>query len=400
VIRRILVLQTLPRPSVFSPNNALVTLGRHLERNRYEMTVAVPRLGLLTEALIREGIQVTRIPGLETYRRHDAIWRLPVVSLRLAALARRLGIHLILANHAELGPFAHAASRLCGIPWVCFLRQADRSRRYYEKYRVARADAVGAVSDAALEGFRSFLREAGASSGAMTAIPTGIDLPDSEGGPVTPDRLPAGWPPGSRIVGTVGLREVKRPEVLLEILSRVTAETPDARCLFVGALDAARREQLESLAREKGVLDRVWFTGQQRDMGPWYRTMNVYAHTSRSEGFPKAALEAMAHGLPVVAFRVGGIPEAVADGETGRLCAPDDLETFARHLAALLADPQGARLLGDAGRRRVRERFSAGVMAAGFAALFEQTLEAARRRKGQAGAVPPEQEKGTTPAPR
>ena len=143
MIRRILVLQTLPRPLVFSPNNALLTLARHLDRRRYEMVVAVPRPGLLTEALEKEGVRTVRVPGLKTYRRHDAIWRLPVVSLRVASWARKAGVHLLLSNHAELGPFAHAAARLCGIPWVCFLRQADRSRRYYEKYRVARADMVG-----------------------------------------------------------------------------------------------------------------------------------------------------------------------------------------------------------------------------------------------------------------
>jgi glycosyltransferase involved in cell wall biosynthesis len=310
------------------------------------MTVAVPRPGLLTEALAKEGVRAIRVPGLRTYRRHDAIWRLPVVSLRVAALARKCRAQLLLANHAELGPFAHAAARLCHIPWVCFLRQADRSRRYFDKYRVARADAVGGVSEAALEGYRAYLREEGLPGNLVKAIPTGIDLtgiPGASGG-VSP--LPPGWSSASRIAGTVGLREVKRPEVLLEIVARLVREVPEARCLFVGAVEGGRREQLESLARSKGIFDRVWFAGQQREVGPWYRTMQVYAHTSRSEGFPKAALEAMAHGLPVVAFRVGGIPEAVLDGETGFLCEPDDLETFVRHLGLLLSHPDQAREMG------------------------------------------------------
>jgi glycosyltransferase involved in cell wall biosynthesis len=379
VIRRILVLQTLPRPLVFSPNNALLTLARHLDRRRYEMAVAVPRAGLLTEALEKEGVRTVPVPGLRTYRRHDAIWRLPVVSLRVASWIRKTGAHLLISNHAELGPFAHAAARLCGIPWVCLLRQADRPRRYYEKYRVARADAVGAVSEAALDGYRRFLRESGIDPRPMEAVPTGIDIPDPAGDAGRALPLPTGWPSSARVVGTVGLREVKRPELLLEIFSRVASSAPEARGLFVGGVEESRRQKLESLARERGILERIWFAGQQREMGPWYRAMDVYAHTSRSEGFPKAALEAMAHALPVVAFRVGGIPEAVADGETGLLCEPDDFDAFARNLALLLSRPDQARALGEAGRRRVAERFSPEVMARGLMDLFDRAIEQGNR---------------------
>ena len=145
--------------------------------------------------------------------------------------------------------------------------------------------------------------------------------------------------------------------------------------------EEARRRQLESLAREKGILDRVWFAGQQREMAPWYGAMHVYAHASRSEGFPKAALEAMAHALPVVAFRVGGIPEAVVDGETGLLCDPDDCETLARHIDRLISRPGEARALGEAGRRRVAERFSPEGMARGMMDLFD-LVPAGDDRKG------------------
>ncbi|MCI0566932.1 MAG: glycosyltransferase, partial [Acidobacteria bacterium] len=149
-----LVLQTLPRPNVFSPRNALLTLARNLDCSRFTMTVAVPRPGLLSEALENEGIRVERIAGLRTYRRHDALWRLPTVVLRIARLAARMKARFVVSNHAELGPFADAAARLNGIPWICFLRQADRSECYYEKYRVARSHAVAAVSEAALHGYR------------------------------------------------------------------------------------------------------------------------------------------------------------------------------------------------------------------------------------------------------
>jgi glycosyltransferase involved in cell wall biosynthesis len=385
LIRRILILQTLPRPLVFSPNNALITLARHLDRRQFEMVVAVPRPGLFTEALAREEVRVVRVPGLRTYRRHDAVWRLPIVALRVASLARRMRADLIFANHAELGPFAHAAARLCSLPWTCFLRQADRSRNYYEKYRVARADAVGAVSEGALAGYRAYLRENRLPENPMMVVPTGIDVPEGTGEREGTPLLPPGWTTRRGIVGTVGLREVTRPEMLLDVLGRIAPGFPEARCLFVGAVEESRREQLESLARQRGISDRVWFAGQQREMGPWYGAMQVYAHTSRSEGFPKAALEAMAHGLPVIAFRVGGVPEAVIDGETGFLCDPDDLESFALVLSRLLADPDRARTQGEAGRKRVKENFSPEAMARGVEKLFHRLLGEDRLRDPAAG---------------
>ncbi len=378
---RILVLQTLPRPQAFSPNNALITLARHLDRHRYEMFVAVPREGRLTEALEAAGVRVFRVPGLRTYRRHDAVWRLPLVALRSAKLARRVGADLVVANHAELGPFAHAAARLNGVPWICFLRQADRSDRYYRKYRLARANAVAGVSDASLGGYRAFLHREALAPNPTVAIPTGMDpAPSGARAGEAAVRKSLGWSASERVVGSVGLREIKRPELLLEILARVTVLVPDVRCILVGGADVARQRGLDSIAASLRLADRVRFAGQQREMDPYYRALDVYAHASRSEGFPKAILEAMAHGLPVVAFRVGGIPEAVVDGSTGVLCAPDDREAFAAALARLLGDRELARAMGEAGRRRVEEVFSPVVMARSAMELFDRVLGESRRR--------------------
>lgn len=370
-----LVLQTLPRPSVFSPHNALLTLARNLDRSRYTMTVAVPRPGLLSEALEKEGIRVVRVAGLRTYRRHDALWRLPTVVLRVARLASRLGARILVSNHAELGPFSDSAARLSQIPWICFLRQADRPERYYEKYRVARSDAVAAVSEAALTAYRSYLSRRGLAANTMRVIPTGIELPAKESlsptfltGPQSERRV---HPP---TLGTVGLRSVKRPELLLEIFARIRQRLPTARCLMIGNAEIEELSKLRSQAEGLRISDCVEFPGQQRDMDSWFRRMDVYAHTSRSEGLPKAVLEAMAHSLPVVAFNVGGISEAVADGESGFLCADDDLDSYCKAVLLLLNDAARSRQFGSAGRARVEQTFSPRIMADGIMQLLDQVL--------------------------
>jgi glycosyltransferase involved in cell wall biosynthesis len=316
-----------------------------------------------------------RIAGLDTYRRHDALWRLPTVVLKVARLTSRTGARLLVSNHAELGPFANAAARLNRIPWICFLRQADRPARYYEKYRVARCNAVAAVSEAALHAYRAYLAHKGLAVNSMRVIPTGIELPAGANPPPShPAALETNRQPHSPTLGTVGLRSVKRPERLLEIFARVHQHVPAARCLMIGSMEPEQLSRLRSQASELGVADSLEFPGQQRDMDPWYRRMDVYAHTSRSEGLPKAVLEAMAHALPVVAFNVGGISEAVADGESGFLCPEDDLEAYCTALLRLLNDAAIARRLGDVGRSRVELKFSPRSMVDGMMALFDQVL--------------------------
>ncbi|HEU5181282.1 MAG TPA: glycosyltransferase family 4 protein [Candidatus Polarisedimenticolia bacterium] len=372
---RLLVLQTLPRPTAYSPSNALLTLARGLDRSRLIMTVATPRRGLLTEALEAAGVATLRVPGLSTYRRHDALWRLPSVAFRLTQHLRNLQADLLLSNHAELGPFAHAAGRLTGTPWICMLRQADRPRRYYEKYRVGRADAVAAVSSAALEGYRACATQDRALERLHRVIPTGIALP-SEG--------PEGRAEIPPTIGTVGLRSVKRPELFLRIVGRVHRTMPGVRALAVGGAEAPVLAELEALGRELGIRETTTFPGQQKEMRPWYDAMSVYAHTSRSEALPKAVLEAMGHGLPVVAFRVGGNREAVAEGVSGFLIEEGNEEEFAEALLRLLSNPDLARRMGRAGRTRVAEQFSEKRMTEEMMALFEETV-GARREMARTG---------------
>jgi glycosyltransferase involved in cell wall biosynthesis len=371
---RLLILQTLPKPTAYSPNNALLTLARGLDRSRFTMTVAVPRDGLLTEALEAAGVATLRVPGLATYRRHDALWRLPSVALRLTRHLRRLQADLVVSNHAELGPFAHAASRLAGIPWVCMLRQADRPPRYYEKYRVARADAVAAVSAAALEGYRAFAADRRLPEGLMRVIPTGMALPRNSADAGL--RQEAGtFPP---TVGMVGLRRVKRPELFLRIMAHLHRRMNEVRCIAVGGVGASDLARLETLSLQLGIRSSTTFPGQQKDMSPWYDAMSVYAHTSRSEALPKAVLEAMAHSLPVVAFRVGGICEAVEEDVSGFLLEEGDEEGFSEALLRLLSDPALAQGMGRAGRARIAERFSERGMTEGMMALFEEVVHARR----------------------
>jgi glycosyltransferase involved in cell wall biosynthesis len=114
----------------------------------------------------------------------------------------------------------------------------------------------------------------------------------------------------------------------------------------------------------------VCFAGYQRHPEACLRLMDVFALTSRSEGMPVAMLEAWAAGIPVVASRVGGIPELVREGHNGLLFDFPDVPALANALEKLIKEPGLARTLGGAGREEVRARFSVGETAGNYDRLY------------------------------
>lgn len=168
-----------------------------------------------------------------------------------------------------------------------------------------------------------------------------------------------GIPPDAPVVGTVGrLAEVKRQDVLLRAFARLRGA-----CHLVLVGDGPMRPELERLAAELGIGNRVHFAGYQPAPERFFHVMNVFALTSRSEGMPLAVLEAWAAGVPVVASRVGGLPELIEEGVNGVMFEAGDDATLAVHLEQLLRDLEQARVLGAAGQHTVRSRFDVSVMA-------------------------------------
>jgi glycosyltransferase involved in cell wall biosynthesis len=124
-------------------------------------------------------------------------------------------------------------------------------------------------------------------------------------------------------------------------------------------IGGGRREtEMRQLAVEMGLEERVRFLGQRDDVPDLLAALDIFVLPSHSEGVSLALLEAMAAGLPVIASRVGGLPEVVTDGDTGLLIPPQDPEALAAALARLLDEPAWAKKLGENARRQVEENFS------------------------------------------
>jgi len=172
-----------------------------------------------------------------------------------------------------------------------------------------------------------------------------------------------------RIVVVGRLAPQKRPDVAVQALARVRERFPEAE------LDLAAHGPLEAetarLVGELGLGGHVRLLTQAGDVAGLLSEAACFLLTSDYEGLPYTVLEAMAAGVPVVATRVGGVPEQIVDGETGFLFEPGDPAAAAAAVERILADPEGAVRLGEAGRERVRREFGLERMVGETVALYD-----------------------------
>ena len=156
-----------------------------------------------------------------------------------------------------------------------------------------------------------------------------------------------GLPPNS-IVFAGALTERKGVDVLLHAMVRVRAAVPTASLHVVGNRD---NPAMESLAEELGLREAVRFTGFKSDPRSTIAAGAVFVLPARADGFPLALLEARSCGVPIIASAVGGIPEAMSNGEAGLLIEPGDADVLADALIRVLTDPPLAARLRSASRQ-------------------------------------------------
>lgn len=160
-------------------------------------------------------------------------------------------------------------------------------------------------------------------------------------------------------------------------LLQAAALVPDAIFLLAG--DGPERSALERLCRQIGLEDRVIFLGQRDDVPRLLASCDLFVLPSLFEGMPLSVIEAMAAGKPVVATAVGGTNEIVVDGSTGVLTPPMDAPALASAIRAMLADRAMSARMGEAGRERAIEMFSAEAMVRRVAEVYDEVLAHALR---------------------
>lgn len=356
--------------------NMVVQLGLALRDLGHAPIVVTMREGWMTERAAAGGLPVwiePQRPGL------DLGW-----VARFARRLRRERIDVLHSHEFAMNVFGGTAAVLARVPSVSTIHGkhwiADRKRRAIA-YRVLARLGVPVV--AVSEDLASYLASGlGIPREQIRLVHNGIPMrPPKVGAEHTPiaaaraaegaapDRVEIrrslGLPAEGPLILAVGnLYPVKDHATLL----RALPELPGARVAIAGR--GEEEPNLRRLAAELGIEARVHLLGLRDDVDRLLAAADLFVQPSRSEGLPLAVLEAMAAGLPVVATRVGGMGEAVADGETGILVEPGRPEALAAALRRLLGDDVLRERMGRAARTRAQAEFSVETMARRYVALY------------------------------
>lgn len=344
----------------------VATLLPRLDSQRYAPAVCcLTHAGAMAEDLRSQGIRVwvlgLRRSGVlvaDAVRAVGALRRMT----RLLRLERPTILHAHMFHAYVLGAFAARAS---GVPIIVSGRHSTgpfhrgRSALLLERVANRFTDVIVACSAAVADDVQ---RHGHMPPERLRIIHNGVTLP-SLLDPVAREahRCAFGLSPEDPVLMCVAnFHHYKGHRELIRAIRVVRGTVPSLKVLFVG--DGPLRGSLEDLAFRNGLAATLQFLGPRDDVPMLLQLADGFVLPSHTEGLPLTVLEAMATGLPVVATRVGGIPEVVTDGKTGLLVPPGDLAALAAAIGRILQDPTGARRMGQAGRAQVEREFSLGRM--------------------------------------
>jgi len=354
----------------------LVEFARRADRGRFDLQfVSLGSRGVLADEIEELGWPVTAL-GLPNGLR-------PSLVVKLARTFRRWRPDVVHTHDDRALFYAGPAAWVTRVPLVVNTRHGRNfhftPRQVAVGRRLARlVDRYVSVSDDA----RTLCVAEGIAPSRLRTILNGIDT----------GRFRFGGPDPSGPVVTVARLSPEKDVANLVRATAIAAErVPELRVEVAGGGPCLA--DLNRLAVELGASDHIAFLGEVREIPALLARARIFVLPSRSEGIPLTVLEAMACGLPVVATRVGGLPEVVDEGVTGLLVPTADPAALARAIIKIWNDPDRGDRLGRAGRQRAEERFDVRRMVAQYENLYRERPGAPSRP--DAGSRPA----GTTPEP-
>jgi glycosyltransferase involved in cell wall biosynthesis len=383
------VARVIGRLNIGGPAQHVIYLTAGLPRARFESVLLcgreAPSEGSMRALAARWAVRPIAVPGLG--RRVS-----PVDDMRslvfLTRFFRSFRPHIVHTHTAKAGALGRLAAWLTGVPVVVHTYHGHVFHGYFSRPMTSLFLAVDrmlarstsrllAVSESVK---RELIRYRIGGPGQVTVQPLGLDLTAFLGCQVHGGELRRELGVDSRrpLVGIVArLVPIKRHEDFIAASALLAARIPEARFLVIG--DGERRTELEVLVRKKGLGERVRFLGWRHDLDRIYADLDVVVLTSANEGSPVSLIEAMAAGRPVVATEVGGVPDLVEHGVNGVLGRAGDPSATAEAIAALLADPERRRVMGEAGRKRVRDAYTIDQLVSDMDRLYTELLPGRQR---------------------
>jgi glycosyltransferase involved in cell wall biosynthesis len=379
---RIRVLFVEHRAGIGGGQTHLLEVLRHLDRGRFEPFASLVSEGYCHDQLAALDIE-TSVIDIRRVLRKSPLKTLHNVSA-LARLIKRKRIQLVHCGSLKSLLVAGPAARHRRIPAIWhahvtgdFGWPLDIAGCWLSSLIIAGSHCIA----------RRFERCPYADR-KLNVIHDGVDTHHFDPNRGYPDlRAELGLAADQTVIGYVGrLEREKGIDVFTEAIPGIAGRDERIGFLIVGGdpdggstLEGPLRQRLEA----SGHIGRVRFAGFRADTAPCFAAMDMLVAPSRSEGFGLAIAEAMAMGLPVVASRVGGIPEVVEDGRTGILVPPSDSRMAAAAVIDLLSDRSRMAGMGRAGRQRILTQFSMERHVAGL----EKVYEGLARPRGRGGSV-------------
>lgn len=366
-VRILYLIVTLP---VGGAEEHLLSLVRNLDRNRFDPSVCcIGRSGPIGRELETGGTRVVELGKLEKGGFDGKIVPLLQEMLRNGRTSL-LHSHLYHANmYGRLAAFREGVHAVCSIHNTYV--HPKPHRRVINWWLARRTPVIIAGSEAIKN---DILRYDGVPSGKVRVIPYGVDV-EKFAIPLSrrEARNKLGLPLDRFLAGTVGrLEEQKGQSYLVEAAARLRREGMPLSLLLIGS--GREEERLRGLVAREGIEEDVLFLGTRRDLPDLFRAMDVFVLSSLWEGLPLALLSAMASGVPVVATRVGGIPEVVRDGVNGYLVPPADPSALAAALRRVWDDPGGGATCGEAAAETVRSGYSHRRNAERIMEIYDEVL--------------------------
>ncbi len=359
----------------------LLSLVRNLDPARFAPVVCcIGRSGPIGREIAAAGCRVLELGKLRT-----GGFDREIVAL-LRGTIRREGADLVHSHLYHANLYGRLAAFREGVPAVASVHNTyvrhKLHRRLLNRWLGRRTPRILAGSEAIKA---DVVRYDGVPAEKVVVVPYGIDT-DRFALPLSREaaRAALGLPPGRIVLGTVGrLEEQKGQGHLVAAMGILRRRGLTPLLLLVGS--GREEEGLRRRVAAEGLEDDVRFLGTRRDLPELFRAMDLFVLPSLWEGLPLALLSAMAAGLPVVATSVGGIPEAVRDGESGYLVPPGDAEAIAGAVERAIRDPASAAACGAAARDAARARYSHRTTAERIMAIYDEVLSGG----GGAGAAEP-----------
>jgi glycosyltransferase involved in cell wall biosynthesis len=393
------VCRIIGRLNIGGPAIHAILLTQGLRARGYETVLVAgregPREGNLHDLAAEKGVEPVILPELG---REVRPYRDCTALVKLVRLLRRLRPDIVHTHTAKAGALGRIAAKLAGIPVIVhtfhghvlhgyFSRGTTRFFLTIERCLAAISTKVLTVSDGQC---RDLLRLRIGRPETVGVMPLGLELDGFLGSDLRRGELRRQLDVNAEapLVGIIGrLAPIKDHATFLEAASDLHKSRPDVRFLIVG--DGELRSRLEQQAHALGLDGCAHFLGWQRELEPIYADLDLVVLSSLNEGTPVSLIEAMAAGLPVVATKVGGVPDLVADGKTGLLVPPKDPMAMSQAMETLLADPERRRQMGRLGRDAVYPLYSDTALMDRMHRLYSSLLQASVLSQKFASEIPP-----------